>query len=46
VVEKKTDGYLPMPDGHGKVMQFSDPMITTTPIHPHNGSSSHPTKVQ
>jgi len=46
VVAKKIDGYWQMPSGRGEGMQFSDPTITTSPIHPHKGSSSHPAKVQ
>lgn len=34
-VAKKTEGYWRVPDGRGEGMQFSNPTITTTPVHPH-----------
>jgi hypothetical protein len=39
-VAKKTDGYWHVTSGRGEGMQFSDPTITTTPVHPHRNSGS------
>ena len=40
VVAKKVDGYWQVSSGRGEGMQFSDPTITTTPVHPHRNSGS------
>lgn len=42
LVAKKSDGYWRVPDGRGKDMQFSNPTITTTPVHRHPKSGGPP----
>lgn len=39
-VAKKAGGYWRVPSGRGEGMQFSNPTITTTPVHPHRNSGS------
>jgi hypothetical protein len=39
-VAKKVDGYWQVAGGRGEGMQFSNPTITTTPLHPHMDSGS------
>jgi hypothetical protein len=46
VVAKKIGGYWQVPSGRGEGMQFSDPTITTTSIHPHMNSGSHPGRIR
>lgn len=41
-VVKKVDGYWRVREGRGAGMAFSNPTITTTPIHPHPKSGGHP----
>lgn len=45
-IAKKTDGYWRVPDGRGKGMQFSNPTITSSPIHPHRDCGSHPGRIR
>lgn len=41
-IAKKTDDYWRVSGERGKGMEFSNPTITTTPIHPHKNCSSNP----
>jgi hypothetical protein len=39
-VAKKTDGYWQVTSERGEGMRYSNPTITTTPVHPHKNSGS------
>jgi hypothetical protein len=42
---KKTDAYWRVSDGRSKGMEFSNPTITNSPIHPHRNCGYHPGKI-
>lgn len=45
-VAKKTDGFWRVSNGRGEGMPFSNPMITSSPIHPHRDSGSYPARLR
>lgn len=41
-IAKKTDGYWRVSGERGKGMEFSNPTITSSPVHPHRNCGYHP----
>lgn len=41
-VAKKVDGCWRVPEEKWQGWAFSDPTVTTTPVHPHRNSGEHP----
>ena len=45
-IAKKLEGQWRVPGEKWQGLGFSDPTITTTPVHPHKASGSHPSSIR